>query len=253
MPERYEFRVLPAIDILDGKVVRLHQGDFDQRTFYQESPLSIAQSLEAAGHKFLHLVDLDGARAGQPVNIGLLESLSSKTSLKIDFGGGLRRKADYDIIFAAGASHVTLGSVAIKDDELAADIFDLYGPEKVFLGADVKGRNIAISGWTESAKVEWPAFLATWVRRGIATVISTDVSKDGAMSGPSFDLYKEMLSAYPGLYIIASGGVSSYSDLAELTRIGCKGAIVGKALHDNVLTPEGLAKFNLQVSPFLHD
>lgn len=253
MPDRYHFRVLPAIDILNGKVVRLHQGDFEQRTFYDASPLSVAQSLESAGHKFLHLVDLDGAKAGQPVNIHLLEKLASETNLKIDFGGGLRKKGDYEIIFAAGASHVTLGSVAIKNEEHAADIFDLYGPDKVFLGADVKGSHIAISGWTESATIEWPDFLAKWVRRGVETVISTDVSKDGAMGGPSFELYGAMRSAYPELNIIASGGVSSYSDLAELTRIGCKGAIVGKALHDGVLTAEGLAKFNMQTSPFLHD
>jgi phosphoribosylformimino-5-aminoimidazole carboxamide ribotide isomerase len=225
-------QIIPAIDIIDGKCVRLTQGDYAQKTIYNENPLEVAKQFEAAGLQRLHLVDLDGAKAGTVKNWSVLESIAANTSLVIDFGGGIKTEEDLKIVFQSGAALATIGSLAVKNESLFLEWINRYGADKFLLGADVKEENIAVSGWLETTDIDIYTFLEKYISHGIRQVFCTDVSKDGKLEGPSIDLYKNIMSRFPDLQFIASGGVSSIADLAALKQIGCSGAIVGKAIYE---------------------
>jgi phosphoribosylformimino-5-aminoimidazole carboxamide ribotide isomerase len=224
--------IIPAIDIIDGKCVRLTQGDYDQKKIYNEHPLEVAQQFEDAGLTRLHLVDLDGARAGSVKNWKVLEALASKTSMVIDFGGGIKSAEDVDIVFECGAKLATVGSMAVKNEEIFSDWLEQYGANRFFLGADVKDEKIAIGGWLETTDIWVYDFMEKYVQKGVTNIFCTDVSKDGLLEGPSVDLYKTLVEQFPDIYFVASGGVSSMEDLEKLKEIGCKGAIVGKAIYE---------------------
>jgi phosphoribosylformimino-5-aminoimidazole carboxamide ribotide isomerase len=224
--------IIPAIDIIDGKCVRLTQGDYAQKKIYNEDPLEVAKEFEGAGLRRLHLVDLDGAREGRVRNWKVLERIAGSTALVIDFGGGIKRAEDLDVVFQSGASLATIGSMAVKHPETMEEWMDRYGAGKFLLGADVKGEKIAVGGWLETTDLNIFDFIRGYVERGIQQVFCTDVSKDGLLAGPSLDLYREILRLFPELHFIASGGVSSMNDLEQLREIGCKGAIVGKAIYE---------------------
>jgi len=235
-------QIIPAIDIIDGKCVRLTQGDYSQKTIYNEHPLEVARQFEDAGLKRLHLVDLDGAKAGAVKNWKVLESLAGKTSLVIDFGGGIKKEEDLAIVFNSGAAFATIGSLAVKDKELFGQWLTTYGPAKFLLGADVKDEKIAVGGWLETTGIWVYDFIEQYLQQGVEQIFCTDVSKDGLLQGPSVDLYKEILDRFPSLYFIASGGVSSMKDLEALQKIGCKGVIVGKAIYEGRIKLEDLVK-----------
>lgn len=224
--------IIPAIDIIDGKCVRLTEGDYSQKTIYNENPLEVAKSFEAAGIKRLHLVDLDGAKSGNVINWKVLESIASNTKLIIDFGGGIKKETDLKIVFDSGASLATIGSLAVKEPETFSTWIKEYGQDKFLLGADVKGENIAIGGWLETTDETIVDFIAKYLHKGIKQIFCTDISKDGKLEGPSIELYQKIIQHFPELYFIASGGVSSMEDIAELKSIGCSGVIVGKAIYE---------------------
>jgi phosphoribosylformimino-5-aminoimidazole carboxamide ribotide isomerase len=228
--------LIPAIDIIDGKCVRLSQGDYAQKTIYNENPVEIAKQFENIGIKRLHLVDLDGAKKGQIVNIKVLETIASKTSLVIDFGGGLKTNEDIERVFNAGATIATAGSIAVKNQSLFFNWVKKYGADKILLGADVKDEKIAIQGWLENTNISILDFIKENTNAGITTIFCTDISKDGMMQGPSLELYKKIITTYPSLNLIASGGVSSIEDLYKLNEIGCKGVIIGKAIYENKIS-----------------
>jgi phosphoribosylformimino-5-aminoimidazole carboxamide ribotide isomerase len=228
--------IIPAIDIIEGKCVRLTQGDYSQKTTYNEDPLEVAQAFADAGLQRLHLVDLDGARAGRIVNYRVLEKLAARTSLHIDFGGGLKSDDDLRIAFDSGAAQVTGGTIAVKAPELFLHWLETYGPERIILGADARDNRIAVSGWQEDSGLDIDAFLLNYSQKGIRYAISTDVRKDGMMAGPSLDLYRRIRETLPGLALIASGGVSQMDDLHQLRELGCFGAIVGKAIYEGTIT-----------------
>jgi phosphoribosylformimino-5-aminoimidazole carboxamide ribotide isomerase len=234
-------QIIPAIDIIAGNCVRLTQGDYKQETLYSKHPLDVAKEFEQAGLQRLHLVDLEGAKAGKIVNAAVLETIATHTTLQIDFGGGIHSAAAVQQVINAGATWVTVGSVAVKDKEKLNNWLDTFGVEKFMLGADVKGKLLAVSGWTETTDQEIAPFIEYWISRGIRQVFCTDISKDGQLAGPSIDLYKSILQQFPELYFIASGGVSSMEDIIALEQIGCKGAIVGKAIYEKRVTLQQLA------------
>jgi phosphoribosylformimino-5-aminoimidazole carboxamide ribotide isomerase len=236
--------VIPAIDIIEGKCVRLTQGDYEQKKIYNENPLEVAQQFEDAGLKRVHLVDLDGAKAGKVRNWKVLENLAGKTSLKIDFGGGVKSEKDVEIIFESGSAWATVGSIAVKDEKELLNWISRFGAQKFMLGADVKEKMIAISGWTESTDIKVGDFIGKYHGNGINQIFCTDVSKDGKLEGPATELYKELIGNHPGVFFIASGGVSSMKDLEELRNIGCSAAIVGKAIYENRISLKELKKFN---------
>jgi phosphoribosylformimino-5-aminoimidazole carboxamide ribotide isomerase len=233
--------IIPAIDIIDGKCVRLTQGDYAQKTIYNEDPLEVARAFEGAGLRRLHLVDLDGARQGSVQNWKVLERIAGKTALIIDFGGGIKRSEDLEIVFQSGAALATIGSMAVKDPGTMEEWMDRYGAGKFLLGADVKGEKIAVGGWLETTETKVFDFIGDYVKRGIQQVFCTDVSKDGLLAGPSLDLYREILRQFPELHFIASGGVSSMKDLEQLKEIGCRGAIVGKAIYEGRISVHELS------------
>ncbi len=235
--------IIPAIDIIDGKCVRLTQGDYSQKKIYNEDPLEVAKGFEAAGIKRLHLVDLDGAKKKKVVNIKVLESIAHVTSLQIDFGGGVQSDEDIQNVFDAGAQQITGGSIAVKNPELFISWVEKYGYEKIILGADVKNNRIAISGWEEEADKEVFEFLQVYLDRNIKYVICTDVSKDGLLQGPSFELYNQINEKFPDLQLIASGGVSNYQDLEILSGTKCYGVIVGKAIYEGRISLKELRNF----------
>lgn len=237
--------IIPAIDIIDGKCVRLTQGDYGKKKIYNEHPLEVALQFEDAGLKRLHLVDLDGAKAGKVHNWKVLELLAAKTSLVIDFGGGIKSAKDVDIVFESGAAVATVGSIAVKDEETFADWIHSYGADKFFLGADVKDEKIAVGGWLETTDTWVYDFIEKYTQKGIQNIFCTDVSKDGLLEGPSFDLYKSILERFPETYFVASGGVSSLDDLEKLREIGCKGAIVGKAIYEGRIKISDLKRFEI--------
>jgi len=237
------FEIIPAIDIIDGKCVRLTQGDYAQKTIYNESPLEVAQEFESIGVTRLHLVDLDGAKLGKVVNYKVLEKIASKTKLSIDFGGGIKTDDDIETVFNYGADLATIGSIAVKNKELFFSWVKKYGAEKIFLGADVKNEKIAVSGWLETTNVSIYDFIEENLKKGVKHVFCTDISKDGLLQGPSVDLYKNMLSKFPSLNLTASGGVSKLDDLVELKNIGCSSAIVGKAIYEGRITMNELKTF----------
>jgi len=237
-------QIIPAIDIIDGKCVRLTQGDYAQKTIYNEDPLEVAKQFENAGLDRLHLVDLDGAKAGEIKNWRVLEHIANNTDLSIDFGGGIKKDKDVEIVLNSGASYATIGSIAVKNEDLLTYWISLYGAETFLLGADVKGELIAINGWLETTDISIFNFIDKYVKKGIQQIFCTDVSKDGLLAGPSIELYKKIRAQFPDLFFIASGGVSCMKDLEELADIGCGGAIVGKAIYEDKISLEELKAFS---------
>ena len=240
-------RIIPAIDLINGKCVRLAQGDFNTKKIYNEDPLEVAKSLEGAGIQYLHLVDLDGAKAKHIVNYKTLEKIASHTSLSIDFGGGLKSNEDLKIAFENGANQITGGSIAVNKKTVFLEWLEVYGKSKIILGADVKGEKIATNGWTKTSDQSLFEFLEFYKIKGIQYVICTDISKDGMLQGPALNLYKQLISE-TGLSIIASGGVATMDDLTQLELFGCEGAIVGKAIYENQIALKDLEKFIINQS-----
>ena len=236
-------RIIPAIDIINGECVRLSKGDYNQKTIYNSNVLDVAKNFEDNGIQFLHLVDLDGAKENRIINNKTLELISSKTSLAIDFGGGLKSEADIKIAFQSGAKQVTLGSIAVKNPELFLETLEKYGKEKIILGADARKEKIAVSGWLEESQTNIYDFIKEKTEDGIQYVISTDIDKDGMLEGPSFDLYEKIIGENPNIKLIASGGITSTNDLVQLKSLGCEGAIIGKALYENRITFNDLKPF----------
>ncbi|MGF1556383.1 1-(5-phosphoribosyl)-5-[(5-phosphoribosylamino)methylideneamino]imidazole-4-carboxamide isomerase [Paucihalobacter sp.] len=242
-------RIIPAIDIIDGKCVRLTKGDYDTKKIYNENPLEVAKAFEDAGIEYLHLVDLDGAKAQHIVNFRVLESITSKTNLKIDFGGGLKSNEDLHIAFNSGAQQITGGSIAVKSLEVFESWIDKYGSQKIILGADCKDQKIAVSGWKEQSNLEVIQFIKDYQKKNIKYVICTDISKDGMLEGPSIDLYNNIIqicsnsSSAQSIKLIASGGITSVDDLDKLQEIGCEGAIIGKAIYENRISLKDLARY----------
>jgi phosphoribosylformimino-5-aminoimidazole carboxamide ribotide isomerase len=237
-------QIIPAIDIIDGKCVRLTQGDYEQKKIYNEHPLEVALQFEDAGLQRLHLVDLDGAKAGAVKNWKVLETIAGKTSLVIDFGGGIKTEKDVNIVFDSGAALATIGSLAVKNEAEFVKWLLQFGAEKFLLGADVKEEKITVGGWLETTDISIYDFLQKYIDHGVQQVFCTDVSKDGLLAGPSVDLYKKIIERFPALHFIASGGVSSMKDLESLATIGCQGAIVGKAIYENRISLDELKKLN---------
>lgn len=236
-------QLIPAIDIINGKCVRLTQGDYSSMKIYNEQPLDVARQFEDAGLTRLHLVDLDGAKAGAVKNWKVLEVIAAKTELVIDFGGGIKTEKDVDIVFNSGANWATIGSLAVKDEALFVDWLTRYGASRFMLGADVKSEKIAVSGWLETTDIWIYDFIRKYMAHGVTQLFCTDVSKDGLLQGPSVNLYKNIIKEFPSLHFIASGGVSSIDDLEELASIGCNGAIIGKAIYENKISLKDLKKF----------
>ncbi len=236
--------IIPAIDIIDGKCVRLTQGDYAAKKIYNEHPLEVAKQFEAAGLKRLHLVDLDGAKAGAVINWKVLEAIASKTTLAIDFGGGIKREEDLKIVFESGVSLATIGSLAVKDETKFVNWLQRYGTDKFLLGADVKNEKIAVAGWLEETEIWVYDFVEKYINHGVQQIFCTDISKDGKLEGPSLDLYKTIMLKFPSLHFIASGGVSSMADLYKLEETGCKGVIIGKAIYEGMITLKSLEKIN---------
>ncbi|MBL7700030.1 MAG: 1-(5-phosphoribosyl)-5-[(5-phosphoribosylamino)methylideneamino]imidazole-4-carboxamide isomerase [Chitinophagaceae bacterium] len=236
-------QIIPAIDIINGKCVRLTQGDYDSVKVYNENPLEVARQFEDTGLTRVHLVDLDGAKAGAVRNWKVLESLASRTSLDIDFGGGIKTEKDVSIVLESGARWATVGSIAVKDEELFVDWIDKFGSTSFILGADVKDEKIAIHGWLETTDIWIYDFIRKYMKHGLKQIFCTDVKKDGLLQGPSVKLYKTIITEFPSLRLIASGGVSSLKDLEDLAAIGCNAAIVGKAIYENRISLKDLQKF----------
>jgi len=235
--------IIPAIDLIDGKCVRLSQGDYDRKTTYNENPLEVAKAFEDHGIRRLHLVDLDGAKAHHIVNHRVLENISTHTSLVIDFGGGLKTDDDLRIAFECGARMITGGSIAVKSPDVFESWIARFGAEKIILGADVKDEKIAVTGWTEETELFLLPFLENYINKGIQKVICTDISKDGMLQGPSTELYKKIGTAFPDLYLVASGGVSSVSDLEALAQAGLPAVIFGKAIYEGRISLKDLRPF----------
>ncbi|WP_333695498.1 1-(5-phosphoribosyl)-5-[(5-phosphoribosylamino)methylideneamino]imidazole-4-carboxamide isomerase [Flavobacterium sp.] len=236
-------RIIPAIDIIEGKCVRLSKGDYDTKKIYNENPLEVAKSFEAHGIEYLHLVDLDGAKSSRIVNYKVLEQIASKTNLKIDFGGGLKSDADLKIAFESGANQITGGSIAIKQPEAFKNWIEQYGAEKIILGADALNEKVAISGWLEESKEELIPFIQNYQKEGIQYVICTDISKDGMLEGPSFELYQRILEQTKDMKLIASGGISAFDELPKLAELGCEGTIIGKAIYEGRITLKQLENY----------
>ena len=235
--------IIPAIDIIDGKCVRLTQGDYAQKKVYNEDPLAVAKSFENAGVERLHLVDLDGAKASKIINYPVLEKIATQTNLKIDFGGGLKSDEDVKIAFESGAQQITGGTIAVKNPDTFLNWLKEYGTEKIILGADTKNGHIAVSGWQEESTLELLPFLNDYSAKGIQYVICTEISKDGMLQGSAQSLYQQILTELPYLKLMASGGVSSIEDLQALKKMGCYGAIIGKAIYEGKITLSELQNF----------
>ena len=256
-------RLIPAIDIIEGKCVRLSKGDYDTKKVYNENPLEVAKAFEAHGVKYLHLVDLDGAKSKHIVNHKVLEQIATKTNLKIDFGGGLKSDEDLHIAFESGANQITGGSIAVKDNVTFLGWLKNYGKEKIILGADAKEEKIAVSGWQEASELYLVPFVKKYQKSGIQYVICTDISKDGMLQGPAFELYKKLLKETKvirtevggngvmdieenGIKLIASGGISEFAELPRLAAIGCEGVIIGKAIYENRIDLKQLENYILK-------
>lgn len=235
--------IIPAIDIIDGQLVRLKQGDYNEKTVYSQNPLEVAKQFEDVGIKRLHVVDLDGAKAKHIVNYKTLETLATKTNLVIDFGGGIKSDEDVKIAFDSGASYITGGSIAVNRPQLFLSWLETYGSDKIILGADLKDGRIATTGWTESSDAKWQSFIQSYVSRGVRRVISTDISKDGMMVGPNIMLYSDMMEQFPELHVTASGGVSCISDIKQLDEAGVPAVIVGKAIYEGHITLNDLIEY----------
>lgn len=235
--------IIPAIDLIDGKCVRLSQGDYAQKKVYNENPLEVAKMFAAEGIRRLHLVDLDGAKAQHIVNHRVLETIATHTDLTVDFGGGLKSDDDLRIAFECGAQMVTGGSIAVKQPEIFAGWIEKYGAEKIILGADVKEGKIAVGGWIETSEIELLPFVENYMLKGISKVICTDIQKDGMLQGPAIELYKQMLDKQPEMYLIASGGVSSLTDIEQLEAAGVPAVITGKAIYEGKIKIKDLLRF----------
>lgn len=236
-------RIIPAIDIIDGKCVRLSKGDYDTKIIYNENPLEVAKSFEAHGIEYLHLVDLDGAKSSKIVNYKILEQIATQTSLKIDFGGGLKSDADLKIAFDSGANQITGGSIAVKNREIFQKWISEYGSDKIILGADAKDEKVAVSGWLEDSNEDLIPFVQDYQTKGIQYVICTDIAKDGMLEGPSFDLYAKILGEAEGIKLIASGGISTFDELPKLAELGCEGTIIGKAIYEGRISLKQLENY----------
>lgn len=236
-------RIIPAIDIIDGKCVRLQQGDYSLKTVYNENPLDVAKSFEDAGLTHLHLVDLDGAKVGKVVSWDIVERITSKTNLKVDFGGGIKTEDEITRLLDIGVRQVNLGSIAVKSPDVIGSWIKKFGAEKIILSADVKQEMISINGWQENSAINILTFLKDYIQRGIERVTCTDIGTDGMLTGPNIELYKKILLTFPQLHLIASGGVSNMEDLEELRRIGADGVIVGKAIYEGKISLEDLSNF----------
>ncbi len=236
--------IIPAIDIINGKCVRLTKGDYTQKIVYNDHPVEVAKQFADAGLERLHIVDLDGAKAGKIINLDVLEAIASATDLKIDFGGGVKNITDVGKIFDAGATMVTLGSIAVKHPELLEEWLIEFGADKFLIGADVLDENIKISGWLEDGGINIFDFISKMMGLGVSNIFCTDISKDGAMQGPSIELYKKIIATYPELNLTASGGVSNFEEVLLLKEIGCAGAIIGKAIYEGKITLEALKTIN---------
>jgi len=239
-----KIELIPAIDIIDGKCVRLSQGDYDRRKEYDERPLEVAKRLQDVGIRRLHVVDLDGAASSHIVNYKSLEQIATHTDLMIDFGGGLKTDDDLRIAFECGAAMVTGGSIAVKDAETFCRWLQIYGSERIILGADAKDKKVAVSGWKENSDLELLPFISSYVEQGISKVICTDISKDGMLQGPAVELYQEILEQHPSLHLIASGGVGSMDDIKRLEEAGVPAVIFGKALYEGRITMDELKIHN---------
>ena len=235
--------LIPAIDIIDGKCVRLSQGDYDTKKVYNENPLEVAKEFEANGVRRLHVVDLDGAKSSHVVNYKVLDANAGHTSLIIDFGGGIKSDEDLVIAFENGAQMVTLGSVAVKQPELFKRWLEQYGAEKIILGADVKDNRISVNGWLEEGPQELMPFLTDYTQEGVNKVLCTDISRDGMLQGPSIELYKQVMQQFPSMHLIASGGVSCLDDILRLEDAGIPAVVFGKALYEGRITMKDLKRF----------
>jgi phosphoribosylformimino-5-aminoimidazole carboxamide ribotide isomerase len=237
-------RIIPAIDIIDGKCVRLSQGDYERKKVYNENPVEVAQQFEDAGIKYLHLVDLDGAKAGKIINWKVLESIASKTKLTIDVGGGIKSEEDLNVVISSGAKQANIGSLAVSKPEVVFDWLQRFGPEVIILSADVKGTQVAVSGWIENSGIELNDLMQQYVEQGLRYAVCTDIAKDGMLQGPSVDLYRQLLEQFPSVQLIASGGVAEIADVELLYEIGVNGVIIGKAIYEGRIQLNELSRFN---------
>lgn len=239
-------QIIPAIDVIEGKCVRLTEGNYAEKIIYNEDPLEVAKTFEGIGLMRLHLVDLDGAKAGKVVNWKVLEKIANNTSLKIDFGGGIKTESTLRTVLDTGAAFATIGSLAVKSRETFEEWITRFGAEIFMLGADVFEEKIAIGGWLEKTNIDVYHFMQSYIDKGVKQIFCTDIQKDGKLQGPSIDLYKKIVQKFPVLQLIASGGVSSLADLVTLSTIGCSGAIVGKAIYENKISLAALSSFQEQ-------
>ena len=238
-------RIIPAIDIINGKCVRLSKGDYSTQKIYNENPLEVAKMFENHGVKHLHLVDLDGAKASHIINHKVLETIANNTKLKIDFGGGLKSDNDLRIAFESGAHQITGGSIAVKNPEVFKSWLQKYSADKIILGADALNEKIAVGGWLESSEEDLIPFIQNYLKEGVKYVICTDISKDGMLEGPSFDLYAKILAKASGIKLIASGGISTFEELPKLAEMGCEGTIIGKAIYEHKISMKDIENFIL--------
>ncbi|MCW5519489.1 1-(5-phosphoribosyl)-5-[(5-phosphoribosylamino)methylideneamino]imidazole-4-carboxamide isomerase [Aureitalea sp. L0-47] len=241
-------RIIPAIDLIEGKCVRLTKGDYNTKVIYNEDPLEVAKMFEAHGIEYLHLVDLDGAKGGRIINHKVLESITGKTGLKVDFGGGLKSDEDLHIAFESGANQVTGGSIAVKSPDIFLKWLKTYGSDKIILGADARDEKVAVSGWLEESKEELIPFIRNYRKGGAKYVICTDISKDGMLEGPSFQLYEKILNEIEEINLIASGGISKFDELPRLKDLGCEGVIIGKAIYEQRISLKQLENFILNAN-----
>ena len=235
--------ITPAIDLIDGKCVRLSQGDYSEKSVYDQTPLEMAKAFQGAGLKRLHLVDLDGAKAGEPKNLAVLDEICGETTLQVDFSGGLRTERDVESAFSAGTQFVAVGSAAVKDPDRVTGWLESFGRERVILGADVKGEKIAISGWTEETEISIFDFVSSWTEQQVERFLCTSIAKDGLLLGPEFELYQQLDERFPDAQFIVSGGVSSLDDLRVLESSGAKEVIIGKALYEGRIKLSDLEQF----------
>ncbi len=234
--------IIPAIDLIDGKSVRLTQGDFAAKKIYDENPLDTARAFADVGLKRLHIVDLDGAKSGKITNLKTLETIAANTNLTIDFGGGIKTDEDIESVFNAGAKKANIGSIAVKDAAKFFEWLEKYGSEKILLGADVRNGKLVIDGWQTTTELEILPFLKSYTEQGVTQIFCTDISKDGLLQGTSNALYAQILEHLPKLNLIASGGVSSLDDILELEKIGCAGVIIGKAIYEGRITLKDIVR-----------
>ena len=235
--------IIPAIDIIDGKCVRLSKGDYTTQKVYNEDPLEVAKAYEDHGIRRLHIVDLDGAKAKRIINHCVLERIASKTSLIIDFGGGLKSDSDLDIAFNSGACMVTGGSIAVKNPDVFQSWIEKYGGDKIILGSDCRGKKIAVGGWLEDTEEDLIPFIQSWQEKGTSKTICTDIDRDGMLQGPNVELYKEIKMKISGIYLIASGGVSQMKDLDDLEAASIPAVIIGKAIYEGNIQLKDLKRF----------